>query len=64
MVWQVPAEVGAGSVAADTVYQVAVTGIQGAGVPTSHIYQVIVINPDTLAEPLELTGSAAPPASG
>ena len=64
MVWQVPAAVGAGSVAADTVYQVAVTGIQGAGVPTSHSYQVIVINPDTLAEPLELTGSAAPPASG
>jgi len=64
IVWQVPASIGASSVAADTSYQVAVTGIQGAGVPDSHSYEVIVMDPETLNEPMQLVGTSAPPVSG
>jgi hypothetical protein len=64
IVWQVPAAVGTGTVAADTVYQVSVTGIGGAGVPAAHSYAVTLFDPDTLNEPLAFSGSDAPPASG
>jgi hypothetical protein len=64
IVWQVPASAGAPSVPADTVYQVAVTGIQGSGVPSSHSYEVTLVDPYKLNEPMELVGSAAPPTSG
>lgn len=64
IVWEVPASVGSNSVTADTSYQVAVTGIQGSGVPGSESYEVIVMDPETLNEPMDLTGTAAPPVGG
>lgn len=64
IVWEVPAGVGASSVAADTTYQVVVTGIQGAGVPASHSYEVIVMDPESLNEPMQLIGAVAPPVGG
>ncbi len=64
IVWQVPAAVGACTVAADTVYQVTVSGIRGAGVPASHSHAVTLFDPGTLSEPLALAGAVAVPAAG
>lgn len=64
IVWQVPVGVGSTAVAADTVYQVTVSGIGGSGVPASHSYSVKLFDPDTLNESQQVLGTAAPPAAG
>lgn len=64
IVWQVPAAVGACAVTADTVYQVTVSGIAGAGVPATRNYAVTLFDPDSLNESLALSGTAAPPVKG
>jgi uncharacterized protein YkwD len=62
LVWQ-PASL-PGSVTADLPYVVSVTGIMGAGVPTSKSYTVRVFNPDILNGEISIIGSGNPPATG
>ena len=47
----------------DKTYQVTVTGITGAG-PSSHTYEVTIINPNVLDEPLSLIGDEDVPSVG
>ncbi|MDA7881948.1 hypothetical protein N9A94_06545 [Akkermansiaceae bacterium] len=47
----------------DQTYQVTVSGITGAG-PSSYSYQVTVINPNVLSEPLNLIGDDKVPSVG
>ena len=51
------------TIAADLTYTISVTGITGAGLPSSYSYAVTLINPDTITSPQTLTGSAAPPSA-
>ncbi len=62
IVW-VPAGLPA-SIAADTSYQVMVTGIGGAGVPASYSYTVTVFDPNVLGAFITVNGSATPPTTG
>lgn len=62
IVWE-PASLPA-TVTADLPYVVNVTGIKGAGVPTSKSYTVRVFNPDILGEEISITGIANPPVTG
>ena len=62
LVWQ-PASL-PGTVTADLPYVVNVTGIKGAGVPTSKSYTVKVFNPDILGDEIAITGSDNPPVTG
>jgi len=64
IVWNVPAAVAARSFSTDTTYKVTVSGISGAGVPTSHSYTVTLINPNRLTDDLSLSGVANPPLTG
>lgn len=52
------------SVTSDVSYNVTVSGISGAGVPTSHSYTVTLFNPDVLGESVTITGSDTPPTTG
>lgn len=52
------------TVEADVSFQVSITGIGGAGVPTSHAYTVHGFNPLRLGQSVAITGSDSPPASG
>jgi hypothetical protein len=47
----------------DKKFQVSVTGISGSG-PSSYTYDVTVINPNVLSEPLRLIGAEEMPSSG
>jgi hypothetical protein len=62
IVWQ-PSSL-PGNVTADLPYVVNVTGIKGAGVPTSKSYTVRVFNPDILGDEISIAGSDNPPATG
>jgi len=53
-----------GSVSADVACEVTVTGIKGAGVPTSHAYTVRLFDPGVLGDRVVISGSDAPPVSG
>lgn len=62
IVWE-PASL-PGNVTADLPYVVNVTGIKGAGVPTSKSYTVRIFNPDILGDEIAISGSDNPPATG
>lgn len=47
----------------DVQYTITVSGIEGNG-PSSHTYDVTIINPDQLLETIVLTGSSNPPLDG
>lgn len=64
IVWTVPAEAAATSVTNDTTYRIRVQGIVLGGGSQTHEYEVTVIDPDRLAEPLELEGTERPPVTG
>jgi len=64
IIWQIPAEVGAGVGGEDKTYHVTVSGIGGTNVPASHSYTVTLINVNRLGESMALTGCAEPPPSG
>ena len=52
------------SIAADTTYNVTVSGIAGAGVPASYSYSVTVFDPAVLGDAVNIAGTNAPPTSG
>jgi hypothetical protein len=58
VIWEVAGPAAAKFVAADQTFHVTVTGIQGAGIPSSHTYSVTLINPDRITSNQTLTGSA------
>lgn len=60
IVWEVPAAHAARSFSGDRTYNVTVAGISGAGVPTSHSYQVTLVDPNLLTSDQTLSGSAQP----
>lgn len=65
IVWEVkdPAAK-ATSVEADRTYSITISGIGGAGVPSTLSYSVTLINPERINSDQNLTGSVAPPATG
>ena len=58
--WQVPSEHAAKSFPDDRTYSVTVSGISGAGIPTSHNYQVTLVNPNRLTSDQSLSGTSVP----
>jgi hypothetical protein len=60
LVWQMPVADSATSFPTDKTYSVTVSGISGTGVPTSHSYQVTLVNPENLTSNQTLTGTASP----
>lgn len=62
IVW-VPTGVPA-TVTNDLPYTVTVSGITGAGVPTSTSYTTSIFNPDILGDSVTITGTATPPTTG
>ena len=52
------------TIAADTVCNVTVAGISGAGVPTSYSYSVTLFDPAVLGSSVTIAGSATPPTTG
>ncbi len=64
IIWRVPAEAAAVSVDEDTTYRVRVQGIVLNGASHAYGYEVTVIDPDRLLDPLELEGTAQPPSRG
>lgn len=64
IVWQVPTSVAAKSFSSDTTYHVTVSGIAGAGVPTSYSYSVTLINPNKLTDLPGLAGTTTPNTAG
>lgn len=48
----------------DTKLRVEVTGIKGTNVPSFYSYEVTIIDPETLPEPLQVLGSATPTIDG
>jgi hypothetical protein len=53
-----------GSVNADTSFQVTVSGISGAGVPTSYNYTVTLFDPNVLGDSATIAGSGTPATTG
>ena len=53
-----------GSVAADTPYNVTVSGIGGLGIPTSYSYTVTLFDPNVLNESPVVAGTSTPPTTG
>lgn len=53
-----------GSVNVDTPYQVTVSGIGGAGVPTSYSYTVTLFDPNVLGDSATIAGSSTPATTG
>lgn len=51
-------------ISGDTPYHVAVTGMSGSGVPTSHSYVVTLFDPYVLGDSVTLSGSDSPAATG
>lgn len=64
IVWQVPAATAAKSVTADLVWNVRVSNIGGAGVPSQHVYQVTLMDPERLPETPRIVGGSAPSLAG
>ena len=64
IVWQVPTSVAAKSFSGDVTYQVTVSGISGAGVPTSFAYSITLINPERLTDLPAVAGPATPMLAG
>ena len=60
LIWEVSGAAALKSVYADNTFNVSITGIGGAGVPTSFSYTVTLINPDRITSIQSLTGAAAP----
>jgi len=60
VIWQVPAAAAAKSVASDTRWNVTVSNVQGAGVPSSYSYSVTLIDPEYLLQTPSITGPSAP----
>ena len=60
LVWQMPLADSANSFPADRTYNVTISGIAGAGIPTSHSYQVTLVNPESLTSNQTLTGTTSP----
>jgi len=52
------------SVTADLPCTVTITGISGAGVPTSTSYTTTIFNPGILGDSVTITGTATPPTTG
>lgn len=52
------------SITADIPYSVTVSGITGAGVPTSHSYNVTLFDPGVLGSTVTIAGPAAPTTTG
>ena len=52
------------SISADTPFTVTVSGISGAGVPTSYTYTTTLFDPDVLGSSVTISGSATPPITG
>jgi hypothetical protein len=52
------------TIAADTTYNITVSGISGAGVPASHSYSVTLFDPAVLGDAVNITGPNTPPTSG
>ena len=52
------------SIAADTTYNITVSGISGAGVPASYNYSVTLFDPAVLGDAVNITGTSTPPTSG
>lgn len=63
IVW-VPAGMPPASIGADTTCNVTVSGIAGAGVPSSYSYVVTMFDPDTLNDSITITGTASPDVNG
>jgi hypothetical protein len=57
VIWEIGGAAASKFVANDQTYHVTVTGIQGAGIPSSHTYQVTLINPDKITSNQTLSGS-------
>ncbi len=57
LIWQVPAAVAVRTVSNDLRWNVTVSGIQGAGVPSSHSYSVTLIDPNRLLGEPEISGT-------
>lgn len=64
IVWQVPAAAAVKSVSSDLTWNVTVSNIGGAGVPSQHSYQVTLIDPDRLNETPVVSGNPTPVGSG
>lgn len=60
IVWEVPAAHAARSFSADRTYNITVSGISGADIPTSHSYQFTLVDPNLLTSDQLLSGSAQP----
>jgi hypothetical protein len=63
IIWEVGGGAAVSSVGGDTTFTVLVSGIGGAGVPSSHSYSVTLIDPDRLTSDLTMTGPATMAAS-
>jgi hypothetical protein len=60
IVWEVPTAHAATSFPQDRSYSVTVSGISGTGIPTSHSYQITLVNPDKLTSDQSLSGTGVP----
>ena len=63
LVWT-PTGVPPASINGDTAYHVTVSGIQGAGVPSSYSYTVTVFDPDVLNDSVTISGTGTPDITG
>ena len=59
IIWEVDPSAAVKSVSADTRFDVMVSGVSGAGVPTSFGYSVTLINPDRINSVQSISGSAS-----
>ena len=64
ILWSVPDSVASIHVDEDTTYNITVSGIDDGGQIVQHSYEVTVMDPDDLQEPLGLVGTQSPPVSG
>jgi hypothetical protein len=64
LIWQVPAATAAKEVATDTTWNVTVSNIQGAGVPSQRSWSVILIDPERLNETPQISGASNPLVTG
>lgn len=64
LVWQPNPDQMPDATSQDHTYVVTVSGIVIGGVTQSYQYEVTMMNPDRLPQPLELRGSISPPTSG
>lgn len=64
IVWQVPSAAAVKSVGSDTRWNVTVSNVQGAGVPSSYSYSVTLIDPNRLPYTPQISGTGTPFTSG